>query len=115
MTTLLSFKVQTGAPAYSGMLGAAPAPNAGERESQHPPGLLWLQNGLAWLVNGNDLYDTSSGKKIGSLNLPDLVDARLAGMDSVAFVQTTAEGTKKATIAKFDDLQIRAEAAKTKE
>ncbi len=50
--TLFSFKVATGAPEYSGML-----PNKGTEMPSGAnggvPGLLWLQNGLAWLVDGN--------------------------------------------------------------
>ena len=122
VTTVLTFKVQTGAPLLSQMLTTADATPASAvahpvnraAESEATAGLLWLQDGLAWLVNGNDLYECTSGKQIGALNLPDVVNVQLAGSNSVLILQKTAEGGKKLVVAKWDDASLKAAIDKVK-
>jgi hypothetical protein len=107
--TLFSFKVATGASTYSGML-----PNKGTEMRSGAnggvPGLLWLQNGLAWLVDGNDLYDVTTGAKIGALQLPAMADEGLVGPDSIVLTQQLPDGTKKAIVARFDDAKFKGSA-----
>jgi hypothetical protein len=120
-TSVLTFKVQGGTMIASQLLNTTSPPSTivaiahpDAKETPTTPGLLWLQNGLAWLVDGNDLYETTAGKNIGSLNLPDVVDVQLAGTDSVLILQKNADNTKKLVVAKWDDAAIKAAADKVK-
>ncbi len=113
VTTMLPFTVANGAPAYSPILSTRQLAPANEHVSA--PGLLWLQNGLAWLVYGNDLFDSTSGHKLGSLQAPDMVNAQLAGPNSIFFVERTGSGENRAVLAQFDTDKIQAAIDKLKQ
>jgi hypothetical protein len=111
VTTVLPFNVSNGTPLFTPILSTRqPAPT----ERTLTPGFMWLQNGLGWLVEGNDLYDTT-GKKLGSLHLNNVTDARLVGTDSFLMLQQTQAGPKRAVLANFDDAKIKAAIDKFKE
>lgn len=49
------------------------------------PGLAWVHNGAALLVEGNTLVDASSGKTLGVLNAPPSTGQRALANDVLAF------------------------------
>jgi predicted Zn finger-like uncharacterized protein len=110
LTTLLPFNTGNGTALPSLILSAGEP--AFKTEGEKTPGLLWLQNNLAWLLNGNDLYDTRTGKKIGSFHVSDVINEQLAGPDSIMLLQRPPGGGCRAVLARIDDDKIRAAAQK---
>lgn len=113
VTTILPFSVMTGAPAFSPILSTRQLVPANDRVKA--PGLLWIQNGLAWLVYGDELFESTTGRKIGNLHDSNMIDTQLVGPNSVFLLEKTPSGGSRAVLAQFDTDKIRAAIDKLKQ
>jgi predicted Zn finger-like uncharacterized protein len=88
--------------------------NANNVTPAAPRGLIWSKNNNLWIIDGTELYDPESGRKVGSFNIPGPLDQDLIGNDSIALIQRTGEDTRRIITAKFDDGAIRTAMEKLK-
>jgi len=123
-TTVLSFSVAKGESVQTAILPQQEIPpprigrirRNGERVAveAEPRGLLWLKDGL-WLVDGNDLYDPESGRKVASFGATGVIDQRSVGGSVLALIQAGAGAeARKVTVGRLDETAVKAavEAAK---
>lgn len=61
-------------------------------------GLDWVHNGSAWLIMGNTLIDSATGRFIGQLNAPANTGQWLIGPDAFAFTYDSEGKTHIATV-----------------
>ncbi len=99
---VMSFRTATGEAASNSEPLASPPV-----EDVHHA-LQWL-GPKTWLVNGDELVDATTGRKLGQLNVLEgtgLIDQSLAGPASMIFLVQTSSTEKSIAVARVDDTKI---------
>lgn len=66
------------------------------------PGLAWVHNGAALLVEGNTLVDANSGKTLGLLNAPPSTGQRALANDTLAYTYDE-DGKSRIAVVKLEE------------
>jgi hypothetical protein len=104
LPTVMCYQVSTGDRVCTNLLSQTPVPKNAEAR---PHALVWLAGSQAWLIDGDELADAATGKKIASLGLSGVADQQPVGAGMVAFTFRGDHGPHT-ILAKMDDAKIRA-------
>jgi hypothetical protein len=96
----------------SGRGGNPSRPSPDKEEAVNPNEMLWLLDGKYWLVNGNDIVETATGKRLGSLNIEGQQERHLLGTGAIMFVRKSPDNKRDLVVAKIDANGIKAAAEK---
>jgi len=105
--TISSFRVATGAPIVNVVVSAS---LTRPRDDPMKHRLIWFQDSAGedlWLANGRMLFDAASGKRVGKLELDDVLDQQLAANDTLVFELPGArDGSENLVIAHWNDAAL---------
>ncbi len=111
--TVMAFRIQSGAPQGTAVVAAADMRGKDDAMKRR---LIWLADSAGddlWLVDGNELADAVTGRKIGSLGLSGVVDQAVTGNSTMEFeLPGSSDGTENVVVARLDDQAIHEAAMK---